>query len=172
MLHLDIGTVPEGLSHVDLTGDAAEWGDPSEGGRFESPVRASLEVTRNGHDIYLRGKASVRMILECGRCLEEYACDIEAPVELWVMIRGAGEATAPEERENVIEIQAGARYVDLTENIRTELMVLMPLKQVCQPDCKGLCPACGTNLNVRQCTCRIEAHDDRWDALKKLREKQ
>jgi hypothetical protein len=105
MLRLDLGSVPEGLSHVDLSADTAEWGEPLEGGRIASPVRAQLDINRKGNDLYIRGKARVSAVLECGRCLEEYSCDIETPIEIWVTVR---EAEQVEERENVIEVSAGA----------------------------------------------------------------
>jgi len=166
MLRLNIGSLPDGLTHVDLEGDTAEWGDVLEGGRLESPVRVSLDVTRTGRDIFIKGRAAAAAVLECGRCLEKYEWALEAPLELWVIVGGE---TDTEARENVIEIPAGAGYADLTDNVRSELLVQVPLKQLCKADCKGLCPVCGTNLNVGPCGCHIESHDPRWEALKKMK---
>jgi uncharacterized protein len=169
MLRLDIGSVPEGISHADLSEDASDWVDPPEGGRLEGQVRVGLDVTRNGQDLYLRGTAGVRAVLECGRCLDEYTCTLKAPIEIWVIVRGTAGSTLSEDRENIIEVQTGERYADLTDNVRSELLLQMPLKQVCRPDCKGLCPVCGTNLNTGRCECREKIHDSRWDALKDLK---
>ena len=170
MIKLDIGKLPEGASHVDLTADASALGVTLEDGRLESPVEVSLDVNRKGDDILLRGWASVKAVLECGRCLEEYVCLLKSPVELWCMPRGEGEgANGCEDRENVIEITGGARYVDLADHVRSELLVLVPLKPLCDEACKGLCPKCGTNLNNTACGCDIDNHDSRWNALKKLK---
>jgi uncharacterized protein len=171
MLRLDINAVPEGVSHVDLSTDASELGDPLEGGRLEGSVQVGLDVTRKGQDLYLKGAAGVRAVLECDRCLEEYACDLEAPVELWVKVLGAAEGASPEVRENLIEVESGSSYADFTGHIRSELLLQMPFKQVCKPDCKGLCPVCGTNLNKGSCKCRREAYDGRWEALKEIKKK-
>ena len=169
MLRLDIGSLPDGLTHVDLTADTSDWGEVPDGvGRLESPVRLSLNVTRNGRDIYVKGSAGVTSVLECGRCLEEYAFPLEAPIEIWVIVGGESDS---EDRENVIEVPAGCRYADLRELVRSELLLQVPLKQVCKVDCKGLCPVCGANLNTAPCGCRAESHDARWESLKKLREK-
>ena len=168
MLKLDIGSLPDGLTHMELTADTSDWGGVPDGGRLKSPVRVSLDVTRNGRDIFVKGRACVTSILECGRCLEEFAYPLEAPIELWVIV---GAETSSEERENVIEVSAGAGYADLTENVRSELLVQVPLKQLCRADCKGLCPVCGANLNTAPCDCSVESHDARWEALRKLREK-
>jgi uncharacterized protein len=168
MLRLDIGSLPDGATHVDLVGDTSEWGDVPDGGHIEPRVSVGLDVTRNGRDIFMKGRANVEAVLECGRCLEQYRVTLEAPLDLWVIVGGeAGD----EERENVIEIPAGAGYVDLTEHVRSELLLQVPLKQICRTDCKGLCPVCGTNLNVRTCGCHVETHDARWEDLKKLRKK-
>ena len=169
MLKIEIGSLPDGLTHVDLIADTSEWGDVLEGGHLESPVQAGLDLTRNGRDIFVKGRAGVTAVLECGRCLEEYVLALEAPLELWVI---AGGETDSEKRENIIEIPAGAGYADLTDHIRSELLVQMPLKRLCKADCRGLCPVCGTNLNVASCGCHIASHDARWGALRKMKEKQ
>jgi uncharacterized protein len=167
VLRLDIGSLPDGMTHLDLVADTLEWGEVPDGGRLESPARLSLDVTRNGRDIFVRGRASVNSVLECGRCLEEYRYPLEAPVELWVIAGGESDS---EERENVIEVPAGAGYADLTDAVRSELLLQVPLKQVCREDCRGLCPVCGANLSKAPCDCRSESHDARWEALRKLKE--
>ncbi len=166
MLRLEIGSLPDGLTHLELTTETSEWGDVPEGGHLESPVRASLDVTRNGRDIFIKGRADVTAVLECGRCLEAYVFGLEAPIELWVIVGGEKDS---EERENVIEVPAGAGYADLTDHVRSELLVQVPLKQLCKADCRGLCPGCGTNLNVTTCGCHVAGHDARWEDLKKMK---
>jgi uncharacterized protein len=42
----------------------------------------------------------------------------------------------------------------------------LPSSPVCRPDCKGLCPHCGQDLNEGSCDCHTEAVDPRWAALK------
>ncbi|MFO7841307.1 MAG: DUF177 domain-containing protein, partial [Fidelibacterota bacterium] len=42
-------------------------------------------------------------------------------------------------------------------------------KKLCSPDCKGLCPICGANLNHMNCSCKTENYDPRWDKLKELK---
>lgn len=43
--------------------------------------------------------------------------------------------------------------IDITEDVRQELMLEYPLRPLCKPDCKGLCPKCGENLNEGDCKC-------------------
>lgn len=166
MIKLDIGSIPEGESHIELSADASELEVELEGGRLESPVTADFDVSRTGSDLLLRGTASVTAVLECSRCLEEYTYVLKAPIDIWCIV--GAEIGQEEERENVIEIPVGAKYVDLAGHLRSELLVLVPFKPLCRDACKGLCTKCGANLNVDRCNCAADRHDGRWDALKDI----
>jgi uncharacterized protein len=72
-------------------------------------------------------------------------------------------------RENVVELPAGAKSVDLTEYVRSELLVTVPFKPLCKETCKGLCPRCGTDLNAGSCECKPEQAESRWEALRHLK---
>jgi uncharacterized protein len=67
-------------------------------------------------------------------------------------------------------------YEDETINIEPVLhdtiTLSTPMKPLCSPDCKGLCPTCGIDLNIEACTCEVKKNDPRWDPLKKLLEKK
>ena len=60
--------------------------------------------------------------------------------------------------------------IDLGEDVRQTLILAVPLKLLCRPECKGLCPQCGTNLNNETCSCTTVEADPRWDALRALKE--
>jgi uncharacterized protein len=170
LIKLDLGSTPDGFSHVDMIAEASELDVSLDGGRLESPVELSLDVNRRGDDIFLKGRASVKVVLECARCLEEYSHLLESPIELLCLIGGEpGEVDGCGDREDVIEVRSGTKYVDLAGYIRSELLVLVPLKPLCDEGCRGLCPKCGANLNISPCSCHRESHDSRWDALKKLK---
>ena len=59
----------------------------------------------------------------------------------------------------------------LEDVLREQVLLAAPLKAICREDCRGLCPHCGRNLNLEQCTCAEPIEDPRWEALKGLREK-
>ena len=69
-------------------------------------------------------------------------------------------------------------FVDITEDIRAELLINLPANLLCSDDCAGLCPVCGANKNIQECDCVIESDDfessaddepSPWDALDKLK---
>jgi uncharacterized protein len=166
VIKLDIGSLPEGHSHQEIEEDASDLDLAVEGGSLSSQVNASLDVTRTGDEIYVTGRARVGALLDCARCLEPYSCVLEGPVQVMVMI---GERAGGEEDDHLARLPVGARYIDLTDEIRSELLLRLPLKPLCSDACKGLCPVCGINLNRDKCSCRVERSDQRWDALKDLK---
>jgi uncharacterized protein len=168
MLRFDIGAIPEGSSHLNLKADASDLEVALDEGRIFGQVQLDVDVTRTGDDILLKGRAKVGAVLECGRCLDEYEMLLEAPIEIWCIVGGKEEG-AEQDRDNVLLLAGGARYADLTDYVRSELLVLVPLKPLCRGGCKGLCPICGVNLNSDRCSCHRDVHDSRWDALKKIK---
>ncbi len=128
-------------------------------------LKAELSFTRNDEDIYVLGKASVRLKAECGRCLNQF----ELPVEVDIQT-----AFFPEEK--VGEDEDSYTYkgdsIDVLPMLCEQLLLQMPLRTVCGEECKGLCPSCGKNLNKGGCGCSTDAVDGRFAVLKKLKEKQ
>jgi uncharacterized protein len=44
-------------------------------------------------------------------------------------------------------------YIDLRDDLRQVLLMALNPYPLCGPDCRGLCPSCGTNLNQGSCSC-------------------
>ena len=61
--------------------------------------------------------------------------------------------------------------VDITDDVRDALALAIPMKHLCKPDCKGLCPNCGHDLNKEECICLPAEIDNEWSALKELSER-
>ena len=103
--------------------------------------------------IEVKGKAWTNLGSKCGRCLCDLTEYLEVKLQLFF-----------DEIKDVEEL-------DITEEIREELMVAIPMNFTCQDDCKGLCPVCGVNLNKQKCKCNIEAIEEPsvWDALDDLK---
>lgn len=171
MIRIELDSIPDGSSHIDLVEDAGGLDIAVESGiqSFESPLGLALDIVRSSGEIVIRGKAGVEVVLDCGRCLKQYRTRLEAPLNIMCTFG----ALAPEEvdgcRDGVIEIPTNARYIDISGEVRSELMVRMPVKPLCDAACKGLCPKCGADLNETSCTCEPDGHDSRWDALKDLK---
>jgi uncharacterized protein len=82
------------------------------------------------------------------------------------IVTGAPITQSPEiEEANLIDEQ---HLLDLSEVVRQEFLVKSDSLFYCRPDCKGLCPQCGQDLNLGPCNCQNEVIDPRWAALQEL----
>jgi uncharacterized protein len=58
----------------------------------------------------------------------------------------------------------------LADVLKEQLLLALPLKVICQSDCRGLCPNCGANLNHEECRCETHATDPRMAPLARLKQ--
>ncbi len=140
--------------------------------RFEAPVLVAVTLTRMQEDVLAVGKASTTALAECSRCLEDVPVVLHGEFEaLYVPDTGrfAKRMEHPDfagsgQRVNVYS----ELTVDLSDEIRQCVLLELPMKPLCRPDCAGLCPTCGANRNEGPCSCKPEAPESPWDALRKL----
>ena len=59
--------------------------------------------------------------------------------------------------------------IDLSRMVKENILLEAPIAPLCRPDCAGLCPTCGTDLNVASCDCVTVEFDPRWEALSQLK---
>jgi uncharacterized protein len=106
------------------------------------------------------------VVLPCARCLEM----VEAPLAFRVeetfvptIDIMTGRPLEVEEDDRALWIDEH-HTLDLEDVMRQDALLAAPAHLLCSPDCRGLCPTCGQNLNEGPCSCRPEA-DPRWSAL-------
>ena len=116
-----------------------------------------LSAVMAGADLIVTGTASVPLATVCARCLDDIRVTI-AVKDLCFHF------------EKVRDLE-----VDLTDDVREELLLAVPSCFYCSPDCKGICPMCGANLNHASCACdkqQAEPEPDDapspWDQLDAL----
>lgn len=102
---------------------------------------------------YFSGSLSGSVAQECRRCLDEVA----TPVASDVRVLFADSAHVDDEDPDVLPLSMGkgGPEVDLRPALRQEWLLEVPAFAECRPDCKGLCPTCGANLNQGACKCGI-----------------
>ncbi len=96
------------------------------------PVKAALGFTNTGDAIWMQGKISAPVKLECSRCLKEYVETITARVEEQLK-----QGARAEDEDIIFEIDDSG-CADLSEIIRQSLLLNIPIKNVCSKTCKGL----------------------------------
>ena len=138
------------------------------GARFIQPVDADLFVQKTGDVVFVTGRLSLALMYECVDCLREFLATFEVPVNAQYLPGSpsliAGEHVMPvEEAENYY--YRDDRMV-LDELVREEILLAMPYKPLCKPDCRGLCAQCGHDLNTGACEC-APPPDPRLAALRR-----
>ena len=103
---------------------------------------------------------------ECRRCLGPVSVPLREEVTL---VFDPPDLLGGEDDGEIRVLPADASEVDLSEPIREELVLAAPTYTLCDPDCRGLCPRCGVDLNETTCECAVEEPDPRWDALRALK---
>lgn len=124
------------------------------------PEGASYDVvfTNAGDGILVTGIVRASVTGECDRCLEPAAFEVAGEIEEYYLFE---EPEDPESYEDGFELIGPDRVIDLGDAISDAVVMDTPFVVLCQPDCKGLCPTCGANLNEGDCGC-AEAAEQAW----------
>jgi uncharacterized protein len=138
-----------------------------------APVTLVFDVYKDKDQFRLDGRVETTLELPCSRCLEPFRWPINSVFDLRFQPRTA--ATAKPDREIDDDDFSTAFYendeIDLVQVMREQFYLAIPMKPLCRPDCQGLCPQCGTNLNRGTCDCKRDWEDPRFAALKSLQTK-
>lgn len=102
---------------------------------FRQPVKVRAQVSKITNSISVHLALEYTMRASCSRCL----IDADIPVRKEVHLNYIANKSEPR--------------IDLDPDIRDEIMLDYPIKPLCKPDCRGLCPQCGKNLNEGKCDC-------------------
>lgn len=105
-----------------------------------------LSAVMAGADLIVTGRASVPLATVCARCLDDITVTITVKDLCFHF-------------EKVRDLE-----VDLTDDVREELLLAFPSCFYCSPDCKGICPMCGANLNHASCACDTREAEPEPDA--------
>ena len=121
----------------------------------DRPVRVEARVDATTDGVVVRGTASADIALTCTRCLDEW---VESRTAQITQVFGFTES------DDVEPISADGE-IDLEPVVHDELAVSIPLVPRCRTDCAGLCPTCGTDLNMGTCPGHTDGLDSPFAAL-------
>lgn len=134
---------------------------------FPSDVRVVGSVTDMAGYIRLSLTATLPFESICARCLAPVRDEVELVFERTVVAEGAVSDETLEDKFDEYAVLKGYA-LDVDEELREELMLDLPMRVLCSPDCPGLCPKCGKSLKDGKCGCDLRETDPRWDVLKNL----
>lgn len=124
-------------------------------------LEGSLELTKSADGLLAQGLFQAVSELDCTRCLEVFQQPLQIDfAELLVY-------PAKDTEDPVLGIPESA-LLDLRPLLRESFIVSFPMQPLCKPECRGLCPICGNNLNDSVCDHNSETIDPRMEVLKQL----
>jgi DUF177 domain-containing protein len=134
------------------------------------PVSLAFDIDKEQQQFRLVGSVQTMLQLPCSRCLESFTLPVDARFDLRYQPHTAnrGEGEREIEEDDLTTAFYDNDEIDLAQLMREQFYLALPMKPLCQPECRGLCPVCGTNLNRNTCACKSGWADPRFAALKAL----
>ena len=130
----------------------------------EAP-EAALTLTRLSSGLMLELELDVRLVGPCVRCLGDAGLDVSVHDRQY-------QASAPDADDDELRTPyLQDDRLDLSAWARDAVALSLPDQILCRPDCAGLCPMCGRDLNVDPHEHEDEGGDARWAKLAELRDK-
>lgn len=120
----------------------------SNGPAFSTPISVEGEIANRAGIVTLTCSVGFSLKPLCDRCLTEFTREYSYEVS-HTLVRSLNNS----EDDFGDYIVTEGDELDLTELILSDILLLLPSKLLCREDCKGLCSACGADLNVTQCDC-------------------
>ncbi len=162
MLSFDLRSLESHAARVDaeLSADDPVWEEGDVPPVDAVRVTGRLSVAGAGR-FYFSGRIEGTAAASCRRCLDDdVRVHVGEDLNLLLVEPGADEADEPD----VFLIDVREHTLDLRPAIREEWLLAVPAFALCRESCLGLCPNCGTNRNLAECSCK-PATDPRWNAL-------
>jgi uncharacterized protein len=121
--------------------------------------RGAVTLMRTPQGIYVQGRLKGSHTVECVRCLTEFAQTLTADIKQLYDF-------PPDPSSEFVVSEAG--FLNLAPILREMLLLSVPIRSLCRPNCKGLCPNCGQDWNEGPCNCQKDEINPQFAVLKNL----
>ena len=110
--------------------------------RLNEPFEVEAFITRTERELIVKADIRCPLLMTCARCLEDFSAHIDTDAIFHYKVQPAD-------------------TVDITDEVRQEIVLAYPMFPICQTTCKGLCSTCGQNLNLATCGHATAEHENR-----------
>lgn len=137
--------------------------------RLVEPVEVKGQFRRKNGEVELSGELHTKCLAPCARCLKE----VEIPIDVDFAERFVAAVSWRHEEQHELskdDLNLGLveEAIELDDVVKEEVLLALPTQVLCDQDCKGICPSCGSDRNAGDCNCKSEQGDSRWEKLKDL----
>lgn len=167
-MYIDLTELSDGRKEFDET---IQIDLEDESVRLLEPCRIKGELKKGIAQVDVEGQIFAKAEFECSRCLIPIISTLDVPFKVSFVT----EEDYSKEKESElhgedldISIYDGNK-IDLSEIVREQILLNLPVQSFCSENCKGLCPKCGINLNEKTCNCQTKDIDPRWQSLRNLK---
>lgn len=128
----------------------------------QGEAAAGLRLERQGERrVLATGWLRCRVLLRCDRCLDEYVEDLDTTFSLDIECLAADDPLLGGEEHICAATEMDVQYVerpeiDILALLGQQVHLSLPVKHLCRPQCRGLCPGCGRNRNTGTCSCTTD----------------
>lgn len=126
--------------------------------KLKAPIHIKGEAVNNGSIVEVEGVFIALCEVQCSRCLDEFEDSFIVEFE-----ESFSKDPVDEEIYPIIE-----DTINFDDMVMDDLILSMPVKLLCNEECKGLCHNCGENLNKVSCDCEKDTINPKFAALKDL----
>lgn len=121
-------------------------------------------IGRTPQGLLVTGNFTGETTLDCVRCLNSF----NQPMSWEMTELYAFNEKSVSESDLIVPEDA---QIDLEPLIREYALLEIPINPICKPDCKGLCPECGQDLNIKDCGHHRDFDGSSFSELKELLKK-
>ena len=109
---------------------------------LREPFEVEAFITKTDAELIVKADIRCPLLMTCARCLEDFSSSVTTDAIFHYKVHPAD-------------------VVDITDEVRQEIILAYPMFPICQPGCKGLCSRCGQNLNLALCSHATAEHQNR-----------
>ena len=129
-----------------------------------SGIDYDLMLTNAGEGILVTGILTAHVVGTCDRCLSPAEFDVSGEVDEYYLFEEPEDTGDDDDDELDFSLVSADNTIDLSGALLSSLVMETPFVVLCQPDCKGLCPVCGANLNEEDCGHAAQIEEERLKA--------
>lgn len=172
-MRLDLSHIRQPETAFDKRYEPEAFAGTVEDYRVIAPVVLRMAIHKDQDRFRLVGSVETTLEVECSRCLDRFTLPVAREFDLRYLPTGETPSGDDEDEDEIADDDVSITFykddaIDIGELLREQFYLALPMKPLCRPDCRGICPHCGVNRNVESCECESRWEDPRLAGLKTL----
>jgi len=176
-MKINVEGISQGVREIQASHTAAQLGFAPSDLEFPGEILILANVTRMGDDVFVKSRIEAAVSHNCCRCLEPYGLAINTGFEVLFVPERPPQSFRRDLRRPIVDDEDGkvSRYrgkvIDLSGEIMNAIRLSLPMKPLCDQNCLGLCPHCGSNRNQESCDCESKQPKGANNPFRELQDK-